>query len=89
MPFEKGKSGNSKGRPQGAVNEKTKQWEALGDAIITEHAERFNAILEHSDDENFQKYFMMILEYFKPKQARTEVSGNLDTTVTVKFTDAS
>jgi hypothetical protein len=88
MPFVKGQEKKG-GRGVGAVNAKTKQWEALGDSIITEHAERFNAILEHSDDENFQRYFMMILEYFKPKQARTEVSGKLDTTVTVKFTDAS
>lgn len=77
------------GKVKGSLNQKTKQWEELGDAIVTTHAQRFNEILEKSSDDNFQKYFTMILEYFKPKQQRTEVSGNLDTTVSIKFKDAS
>lgn len=77
------------GRVKGTVNEKTKQWEALGEAIATTHAERFNQILETAEDENFQRYFTMILEYFKPKQARTEVTGEIDSKVTITFSDAS
>ena len=69
MPFVKGnKEATKKGK-----HEKTKAWEALGESIVTTHAERFNSILQSSEDENFQRYFTMILEYFKPKQARTEV----------------
>lgn len=77
------------GKVKGSINQKTKQWEALGEAIVTTHAERFNSILASSDDENFQKYFTMILEYFKPKQARTEVTGEIDSKVIITFTDAS
>lgn len=75
MPFKKGHSG---AKPKGAKHEKTKQWEALGEAIVTTHAERFNDILEKSDDSNFQKYYTMILEYFKPKQQRTEVDAKVE-----------
>jgi len=89
MPFKKGQSGNIKGKPVGTKAEKTKAWEALGESIVTIHAERFNSILHSSDDENFQRYFTMILEYFKPKQARTEVTGEIDSKVTITFTDAS
>lgn len=77
------------GKVKGSLNAKTKQWEALGEAIVTTHAERFNQILMEAGDENFQKYFTMILEYFKPKQARTEVAGEIDSKVTITFSDAS
>ena len=82
------KGKNTGGKVKGSKNEKTKQWEALGEAIVTTHAERFNSILETAEDENFQKYFTMILEYFKPKQSRAEVTGEIDTTITVQFKDA-
>lgn len=85
MPFEKGNTlAKNKGK-----HEKTKQWEALGEAIVTTHAGRFNSILSECDDEQFAKHFTAILEYFKPKQARTEVTGEIDSKVTITFTDAS
>lgn len=77
------------GKVIGSKNEKTRQWEALGETIVTTHAERFNELLSRADNELFAKYYMQILEYFKPKQARTEISGQLDTTVSIKFKDAS
>lgn len=87
MPFKKGQ-GKTGGKVKGSLNQKTKQWEELGEAIVTTHAQRFNEILEKSSDDNFQKYFTMILEYFKPKQARTEVSGEVNSKVTIDFKEA-
>ena len=73
MPFKPGKSGNPEGRPVGAKSEKTKQWEDLGEALLTRHAERANRIMETMPDDKFMDNYGKLLEYFKPKQARTEV----------------
>ena len=83
-PFEKGNTfAKNKGK-----HEKTKQWEALGESIATTHTERFNAILVGSDDETFLKYYTLILEYFKPKQARTEIQGQVEHEIKIRFKDA-
>lgn len=79
MPFKKGQSGNPKGKPVGAIGEKTKQWDALGEAIVGRQAEKFNDYLEElwngnkSDKAMASELYLKSLEYFKPKQARTEV----------------
>jgi len=71
-PFTKGnKYGSKKGR-----HRKTKEWEALGDSIITKHAERFNSILDEADDDTFARLFIDTLEYFKPKLQRTELKAD-------------
>lgn len=63
------------GRKEGSKNLRTLQWEALGDAITSTHTERFNRILSEVKDETFVTLYLQALEYFKPKQARTEVTG--------------
>jgi hypothetical protein len=73
MPFKPGKSGNPTGRPNGAKSEKTLQWEALGEALLTKHSERANKILETMPDDKFLDNYGKLIEYFKPKQARTEI----------------
>lgn len=71
--FKKGQSGNKEGRPKGAKGEKTKAWEYLGEFITEEGAIRLISILRESDDYDFLKYYMMLIEYFKPKISRAEV----------------
>jgi len=66
------------GRQKGSLNEKTKQWEHLGEAIKTTHADRLNAILDSCDDDTFIKHYSSILEYFQPKLARTEIKGEVE-----------
>lgn len=73
MPFKKGQSGNPKGPQAGYKHEKTRQWEELGEALLTRHAERANVIMETMSDDKFMDHYGKLLEYFKPKQARTEV----------------
>lgn len=79
MPFVKGQSGNPKGKPKGAIGEKTKQWDALGESIMGRQAESFNNYLDElwsgskSDKAIASELYLKSLEYFKPKQARTEV----------------
>jgi hypothetical protein len=72
MPAPKGNK-YSTGRPSGSKNERTMQWEALGEALLTKHSERANKILETMPDDKFLDNYGKLLEYFKPKQARTEV----------------
>lgn len=70
MRFEKGNQyAKLKGKHQ-----KTKEWEQLGEAIISRHAKRFNQILDDADDELFAKHFTGIIEYFQPKLQRSEVN---------------
>lgn len=69
------KNGNP-GKPRGAVSEKTKMWEALGKMITEGGAERALNFLEKVDDETFMKYYLMLLEYFKPKLQRSDITSN-------------
>ena len=73
------KKGHAPTKPKGAKSAKTKQWEALGEYITGECAEELNRYLMKLRKEDPDLYFrsvMMLLEYFKPKQARTELTGS-------------
>ena len=74
MPFVKGQS-KTGGKQQGTPNAKTKQWEQLGESIVSVHTERFNSILTECDDETFLDNYLSVLEYFKPKLNRTAIEG--------------
>ena len=94
MPFEKGKSGNPNGKPQGAKGEKTKQWEALGESITGQQAEQFNAFLDklwasRNDEDKMiaSELYLKTLEYFKPKQARNTIVGDTDNPVQIIISD--
>lgn len=76
------KKGHGGLKPKGATSEKSKQWEALAESIVGQHAERFNTILaqwaesgDPEQEEMFANNYTKILEYFKPKQNRTTVVG--------------
>lgn len=76
MGLTKGRTNNPNGRTKGGKNEKTKQWEVLGDAIRERHTERFNAILDGLEDEKFADKYLQTLEYFQPKLQRTTLVGD-------------
>lgn len=88
MPGVKGHTNNPHGRPAGSKNERTKQWEALGEAICGRHAERFNRLMDQlwdradqGDDDALEiamRNYLQTVEYFKPKQARQTVVGEAD-----------
>ena len=75
MPFQKGKSGNEKGKVPGTKNIKTVAWKQLGDFLTKEGAERAIKVLKEMPDKNFLYHYQMFLEYFKPKQQRTEIDS--------------
>ena len=74
MPFKKGHSGNPKGKPKGIKSQKTQQWEVLGESIMNEHTEKFNSELNKLHGEKFMDMYIKVLEYFKPKQMRTDLT---------------
>jgi len=76
MPFEKGISGNPSGRPQGAVSDKVKMWNDLGDWFVQEGAAKCMRIMNGMEDEEYIKHYTALLEYFKPKQARITHTGD-------------
>lgn len=75
----------SNGRPQGSKNQKSIEWENLGDFLTKEGAERCANIMQSCDEEQFMKYYGMLLEYFKPKHARSEVKQTGETKTIVEF----
>ena len=85
MAQPKGKTGNPNGRTKGSKNEKTKQWEALGEAIAERHTQRFNAILDTLDDDKFADKYLQTLEYFRPKLNRTTLVGDTQEPIAVKY----
>ena len=94
MSFKKGESGNPNGRPHGAKSEKTKQWEALGESITGQQAEKFNDFLDklwnsRNDEDKMiaSELYLKTLEYFKPKQARQTIVGEGDSPVQIIISD--
>ena len=80
MPFKKGQSGNTDGRPVGSKNKRSLQWEALGEFITQEGAEIFmdNLVSMMGADDKKERLsgmdmYMKTLEYFKPRLNRSEV----------------
>ena len=76
MPFPKGVSGNPSGRPQGAISDKVRMWNELGEWFVQEGASKCMRIMNDMEDEEYIKHYTALLEYFKPKQARITHSGD-------------
>jgi hypothetical protein len=88
MPIQKGHTNNPSGRSVGSKNKRTKEWEALGESIVNEHTERFNRLLAEIKDDAFLDKYIQILEYFKPKLARTTLEGGekpIEISTTIKW----
>lgn len=76
--WKKGQSGNPAGRKKGSKNKRTLHWQEMGEYIVTEGVERYVEILKKLPDKEFQDRFESIVEYFKPKLARTEHRGSIN-----------
>ena len=66
-------------KPKGALSAKTKAWDKLGEFIINDGAQKYSEYLDTLNNESFANEFRAILEYFKPRQQRTEIKGEITT----------
>ena len=76
MTFQKGNK-LGKGRPKGSKNYRTQYWDNIGDFLVNEGAEKYLQALQTLNDKEYRDEFVKILEYFKPKRARTEVKADV------------
>lgn len=66
-------------------SKKTLLWEQLGNFITEEGAKEYLLYLKElrkTDKKKFAEEYRAILEYFKPKQQRTELKGEIDNKTT-------
>lgn len=75
MPAPKGHKGY---KPKGAISQKSIAWQNLGEFITEGGAERLKRIMLECDDTTFMKAYIQLIEYFKPKQSRTEMEKTND-----------
>jgi len=92
--WKKGESGNPKGKPKGAVSEKTKIWNEVSEWFAGEALELYKTNLLElmiSEDAKVKaeamKRYEALLEYFKPKLSRTDIKADVDSKITIDFTD--
>lgn len=78
MPFKKGKSGNPVGKPKGAKDKRTIQWESFSAYCMEGGLERFAQELNTLEGKDYTNAFTNLLEFFKPKLARTELTGEVN-----------
>lgn len=71
--FQPGRS-KTGGIQKGQVQQKTKDWILIGEIFKGEFTERAIEIMNNSDDETFMRHYKDLLEYFKPRMSRVEVS---------------
>ena len=76
MAFKKGhKKIPNSGIQKGQKQQKTEQWEAISEYMVGEGLARFSEEIQKLPGEKFIYTYMQLLEYFKPKLARQEVTG--------------
>lgn len=84
MPFEEGKSGNPLGKPVGTKSKKTVEWEEFGRNLLEYGLPRAMEIMQDADNDKFMFYFGNLIEYFKPKLARTTLVGDNQNPIQVR-----
>lgn len=89
--FKKGHSGNDNGRPKGAKNERTKEWEAFSTYCLTGGLKKFKEELEKLNGKDYITAFNNLLEYHAPKLARSEIKVEAQVTQshTIKLPDGT
>ena len=83
MGLPKGRTNNPKGREVGSKNVRTLEWERIKDTFLSVHTARANRILATMDDDKFMDAYLKLLEYFKPKMSRAEITNSDSTEIKI------
>lgn len=86
MKFQKGQSGNLKGKPKGTESKKTKVLNNFIQVIIEDNNERFNQEFKALKGKAYTDTYISLLEYVKPKLARVAVHGDPDNPIAINIT---
>jgi hypothetical protein len=72
------KKGHTKvgGKVKGTPNKKTAQWETFSEYLLNGGLIRFQEELDKLQGKDYTNTVIALLEYHKPKLARTEITGN-------------
>jgi hypothetical protein len=62
------------GIKKGQVQKRTRAWDQLGEFFTQAGAERAKDIMIKADDKEFMIYYDKLIEYFKPKLQRTDLT---------------
>jgi len=71
------KEGNP-GKPKGTLNRKTVLWHELSEWFIDKGASKFIKEIQSLKGKEYVHAYSLVLEYFKPKLSRIEVSDEVD-----------
>ena len=65
------------GKPMGALSKKTILWNQLGEWFISDGALKFIQEMKKLEGKEFINAYSQMLEYFKPKLSRSEISAEI------------
>ena len=86
MPFEKGKSGNEKGRPKGSGNKDLEPIRKAFKDFVEGNLEQVQKDYNDLDSAKDRLYFILnIAEYCIPKLQRTELTGEDGNPISVQI----
>jgi len=66
MPFKKGRL-KTGGIKKGQIQQRTRQWQEVGDYLTNQGVDRVLNVLEKASDNEFMNYFDHLIRYFKPQ----------------------
>ncbi len=79
MPFKKGTSGNSNGRPKGAKDKFKQETKRRIDKVLTQLEVTLEADIKALSDRERVRLWTDLQEYSYPKLQRTEIKGEITT----------
>ena len=84
--IQKGEVRNPKGKPKGALSQKRKAWELIGESLMNECSDKFMVEMNKLEGTAYINAFLNIMEYFKPKLSRSEVLSQNENIETITVT---